>query len=304
MGLRSRCSIGGGPTRACFLESRQSSEIARAICPHWQAAPGMPLSISRRTIQRESKHPPPSLKRESLGTPLSRRCRVYADQSKPHAEEWPLLERGPETPEADLYGARKARAEAIVRDRFGDRALIARAGMVVGPWDPTDRLTYWPRRVVSAGDVLAPGSPTDPVQFIDVRDLADWIVRATLAGECGVFNATGEPTTIGNVLETCLQVTCSSARLNWVPSKTLLAVGVDPWMGVPLWIAAPGWEAANRIDVGRAVAAGLTIRPLADVIRSSWEWDQQRRAAGEAPEMLTIEDERRILQATANFSVP
>lgn len=221
---------------------------------------------------------------------------VYADQSQPHDEDWPLLTLTDKTPDGDLYGARKAAGEAIVREGFGERALVVRAGMIVGPHDPTDRLTYWPRRIALSGRTLAPGTPHDPVQFIDVRDLAEWIVRATERGVGGTFNATGEIVPIGALLDACERVTKGDPQLIWVATETLLGLAVDPWMGIPLWIAAPGWESANRVDISRAREAGLTFRPLELIVRDAWEWDRERRARGEGPaEEPTPERERELL---------
>jgi 2'-hydroxyisoflavone reductase len=230
---------------------------------------------------------------------------VYANQSRPHGEEWPLLRLTRTTPEKDLYGARKAACEAIVLDRFGERALIVRAGMIVGPYDPTDRLTYWSRRIERGGVVLAPGDPADPLQFINARDLADWIVGSVERGLAGVFNATGEIVSFRIFLDTCRRVTGSGATLVWVPTERLLTAGLDPWMGIPLWIAAPGWEAANRVEIKRARAAGLTFRPLDETIRETWAQDGERRARGEGPpEALSPERERELLTLVRESGIP
>lgn len=168
----------------------------------------------------------------------------------------------------------------------------------MGRDDPTDRLTYWPRRLARGGRVLAPGTREDPLQFIDVRDLAEWIVSAAGRSLAGIFNATGEIIPFGPFLDACRRVTASDAELVWVPSERLLGLGLDPWMGVPLWIAAPGWEGANRIDITRARAAGLTFRPLDDTIREARSWDQERRDRGEGPpETFSFEREQELLRS-------
>ncbi len=197
---------------------------------------------------------------------------VYADQSVPQVEESAVAELSPgdETNDGpETYGARKAECERIVAEPFGDRALVVRPGLIVGPHDPTGRFTYWPHRVARGGDVLAPASPEYAVQFIDVRDLAGWMVRAATDGLGGTFNATGETMPLGHLLAECIRVTRSDARLVWVPSDRLLEAGAEEWMGVPLWIVSPGWEAVNRIPVTKAVGAGLTFRPLADTIEAT-----------------------------------
>jgi 2'-hydroxyisoflavone reductase len=197
---------------------------------------------------------------------------VYADQSVPQLEEAELevLSDPDDTTEA-TYGARKAACESVMRAAFADRATIVRPGMIVGPHDPTDRFAYWPRRVAEGGRVLAPGDPADPLQFIDVRDLADFIIHLIESGQGGVFNATGHPIPFGAFLDACREVTRSDAELVWVPSEVLLAAGLDPWMGVPMWIAAPGWEAASRVPIERALEAGLVFRPLRDTIAAAWK---------------------------------
>jgi 2'-hydroxyisoflavone reductase len=196
---------------------------------------------------------------------------VYADQSVPQLETARLETLADPDDVSDAsYGARKAACEAVVCSGFGERATIVRPGMIVGPHDATDRFSYWPRRIAAGGRVLAPGDPSDPVQFIDVRELGDFIVRLAETRRGGLFNATGEPLSFAGLLDACAEVTGGDAELVWVSTAALLAAGLDPWMGVPLWIAAPGWEAANRVPIGRALEAGLAFRPLADTIEAAW----------------------------------
>ena len=218
---------------------------------------------------------------------------VYADQSVPQHEGSAVheLRTGDEHDESDeTYGARKAACERVVERVLGDAALIVRPGLIVGPHDPTGRFTYWPHRIARGGDVLAPASPEYAVQFIDVRDLAAWVVRVAADGLSGTFNATGETMPLGNLLDGCIEVTGSDARLVWVPSDALLAAGAEEWMGVPLWIVSPGWEEANRVPVSKAIAAGLTFRPLAETIRGALEEAQPVEGVG-----LTRERERELL---------
>jgi len=218
---------------------------------------------------------------------------VYADHSVPQVEGAAVAELSPgdemdEGPET--YGARKAACEQIVVEAFGDRALVVRPGLIVGPHDPTGRFTYWPHRIARGGDVLAPASPDYAVQFIDVRDLAGWMVRAAADGLCGTFNATGETVALGHLLAECIRVTRSDARLVWVPSDRLLEAGAEEWMGVPLWIVSPGWEAVNRVPVDKAIAAGLTFGPLADTILGALNEAETVEGVG-----LTPERERALL---------
>ena len=192
---------------------------------------------------------------------------VYSDHSTTHSqhEDAALLDISTVTDPGELYGARKAACERIVVEALGARATVARAGLIVGPHDPTSRFVYWPRRMARGGRVLAPGSPDDRLQFIDVRDLAGWLLRAAAVSLPGTFNVAGEPVSFGALLEAC-RIRGVGAELVWIPSQQLLEAGVNPWMGVPLWIAAPGWEAANAVDIDRALKSGLFRRPLNEII--------------------------------------
>jgi 2'-hydroxyisoflavone reductase len=213
---------------------------------------------------------------------------AYADQSVPPVEGAPVAELDdPDAEDLEHYGALKATCERIVEDAFGERALIVRPGLIVGPHDPTDRFTYWPRRVAAGGRVLAPAPPDAPVQFIDARDLGAWILHAAESGLSGLFNATGVPDTFERLLDECRAVG-GDAEIVWVSSDHLVATGVGEWMELPLWIASPEFSAMNLADVSRAVAAGLTFRPLAETVRDTLDWDRSRGdfepQAGLAPE--------------------
>jgi 2'-hydroxyisoflavone reductase len=211
---------------------------------------------------------------------------VYADQSVPPVEGAAVLD-------DDSYGGRKAACEQVVLDRYGDRALIARPGLIVGPHDQTERFAYWPRRFRRAGPILAPGDPADPMQFVDVRDLGSFLVDATAGG---VFNAVGPALPMADLLAACRQVAGSDQDLVWVPTADLLAAGVDPWMGVPLWIGDPGWCAANLVGGSRARAAGLTNRPVIETVADVAAWDLTRTGVVEP---LSAEDEQRLLNSRA-----
>ena len=182
------------------------------------------------------------------------------------------------------YGALKARCEDMLEEALPGRVARVRPGLIVGPHDPTDRFTYWPRRVARGGSVLAPGRPERPVQLVDVRDLAEWCVRGAEQCRVGVFNAVGPRSTLtmGQVLEGCATVTESVARFKWVPDEDLLAAGVKPWTELPLWIPESDSRVGGMLlaDNRRAVAAGLTFRPLADTIRATLQWDRREGAAG------------------------
>jgi 2'-hydroxyisoflavone reductase len=217
---------------------------------------------------------------------------VYRDFSRPGIDESaPLREYDPTMGDDDMetYGPRKAECERIVAEAFPGRSLIVRPGLIVGPWDPTDRFTYWPVRLARGGEILAPGPPERVVQFIDARDLAPWIVRLVEEGRTGVFNATSEGVTIGELL--------AGGSVTWVTDEFLVEHGVGEWMELPLWLADPEWLGMHQVDVSRAVAAGLTFRPLADTVRDTAAWAATRGDEHEPGAGLAPERERELLEA-------
>jgi 2'-hydroxyisoflavone reductase len=181
----------------------------------------------------------------------------------------------------ESYGALKVLCEREVQSAFGgDRALILRWGLMVGPLDYTDRFTYWPRRVAEGGEVLAPGPPDQPVQFADGRDVAAFMLSAVERRLTGVFNVHGpeEPLTFEGLLATCREVAGSDAELVWAEPEFLLEQGVEPWSDLPLWL--PGAENAGfaRRSSRKVFDAGLEPRPVADTIRDTLAWDAERGA--------------------------
>lgn len=175
-----------------------------------------------------------------------------------------------------LYGPLKAASEREALRQFGDDAVtIIRPGLIVGPGDETDRFTYWPVRIARGGEVLAPGDGADPVQFIDARDLAEWTVRMAEQGAAGAFNATGpaEPMSLAEMLGALASTIPTDAKLTWVSPKFLAEAGVSPWSDLPVWIPAHGEMAGfARRDIGRALAQGLTFRPLSSTAVDTLAW--------------------------------
>lgn len=213
---------------------------------------------------------------------------VYADFTTPGMDEmYPVGKMADETVEqitGETYGPLKALCEQAAERAMPGRVLTIRPGLIVGPHDQTDRFTYWPVRVAKGGEVLAPGRPDNPVQIIDVRDLAEWNIRMVEARQTGVYNATGPDyvLTIYQLLHECKRVTRSDARFTWVSDAFLMDHGATPCTEVTLWL--PSKEENQgfaRADVGKAIEAGLTFRPLADTIRDTLAWDATRPAAVE-----------------------
>jgi 2'-hydroxyisoflavone reductase len=188
---------------------------------------------------------------------------AYADFSTGPTEESPLAELG-ELPADEVaadysnYGPLKALCEAEVERVFGERALIVRPGLIVGPHDPTGRFTYWARRLERGGEILAPGPPERRAQFVDVRDLATWTLDAVEAGLAGIFNATNDGVPWSELL--------AGANVTWVSDEFLGEHAVGPWMELPLWLGDHRPRGMREVDVSRAVAAGLRFRPLQETI--------------------------------------
>ncbi len=197
------------------------------------------------------------------------------------------------------YGALKARAEEALLDACAGRAAVVRPGLIAGPHDPTHRFTYWPARVARGGEVLAPGRPERPVQFIDARDLAGWCVALAEARTAGTFNAVGPTLAMRALLEACRDAAGSDARFTWVPDGALLAHGVAPWTGLPLWLpeADPAVGGMLLADAARARAAGLRTRDARATAEATLAWtpDAGDIAAARPVDTLAPEREAAIL---------
>jgi len=197
------------------------------------------------------------------------------------------------------YGPLKALSEKEAEKWFPGKTLIIRPGLIVGPRDETDRFTYWPVRIDRGGEMLAPGSPDDPVQFIDARDLAEWTIRMAENRETGIYNATGpaKPLGIGGMLDGIKAALKSNATFTWVTEDFLTQQKVEPWSDMPVWTGKDSGLALAKID--RALNKGLTFRPLAETARDTLAWfkslPQDRQAKLRAG--LTPEREAKVLAA-------
>ena len=226
---------------------------------------------------------------------------VYSDDITPRADEDAPLRELPdprvEEVTGETYGGLKALCERAAEEEMPGRVLNVRPGLISGPHDPTDRFTYWPRRISAGGEVLAPVSPELGVQFIDVRDLAAWIVGMAQQQRTGTYNATGPDyeLTMGQLLDEC-EAVGGGAELVWVSEEFLLEHGVEPFTEMPLWV--PREDAALlSVDCGKAIAAGLAFRPVSETVRDVLEWDRSRAADTEPAAGLSPERERELLRA-------
>ncbi|HEV2236745.1 MAG TPA: NAD-dependent epimerase/dehydratase family protein [Ktedonobacterales bacterium] len=201
----------------------------------------------------------------------------------------------------ETYGPLKALCEGAAQAAMPGRTLVIRPGLIVGPYDPTDRFTYWPHRVAAGGAVLAPGRPERVVQFIDARDLAAWALRLAERQVTGVYHATGPaaPLPFGDLLAACQAVTGASAALTWVGESFLAERGVEPWSVLPLWIpeSDPSHAGFCRVDCSRALGAGLAFRPLEQTVRDTLDWAATRPADRVWKAGLTREREAELLAA-------
>jgi 2'-hydroxyisoflavone reductase len=197
------------------------------------------------------------------------------------------------------YGPLKALSEREAEKWFPGKTLIIRPGLIVGPRDATDRFTYWPIRIDRGGEVLAPGSPDDPVQFIDARDLAEWTIRMVENRETGIYNATGPAKAlgIGSMLDGIKAALKSDATLTWATEDFLSQQKVEPWSDMPVWTGKESGVARAKID--RALSKDLTFRPLAETARDTLAWfksqSQDRQSKMRAG--LTPDREAEVLAA-------
>jgi len=236
---------------------------------------------------------------------------VYADTSKPGMDETaPLLPYQGNDPyaetrvTAELYGPLKALSEKEAEKWFPGKTTVIRPGLIVGPGDPSDRFTYWPVRIDRGGEVLAPGEPTGPAQIIDARDLSEWTIRMCEQGDMGIYNATGPraPLSFAEMLYGCRAVTSGSndIRFTWVDAGFLAQQQVSAWREMPVWVPdTPENAGFARVSIERAVAKGLTFRPLADTARDALDWFHTLPAERQAKMLAGIdpEKERKVLEA-------
>src|SRR2546423_2576624 len=197
------------------------------------------------------------------------------------------------------YGPLKALSEKEAEKWFPNKSLIIRPGLIVGPRDETDRFTYWPVRIDRGGEVLAPGDPKDPVQFIDGRDLAEWTIRMMENGETGIYNATGpaKELGVGGMLDGIKSALNSNATFTWADAEFLKQQKVEAWSDMPGW--AGDELGLSRTNISRALAKGLTFRPVADTARDALTWFKAQKPERQTKLKagLTAEREAEVLAA-------
>lgn len=204
---------------------------------------------------------------------------VYPMEQEDKSETAPVLQL--EDPGSEdigkYYGPLKAASERVVEEVYGPRALQVRSGLIAGPFDPTERVTYWAARGLRRGEVLAGGRPERPVSFVDARDQASWVLEMAARAKGGVYNVQGPDVAFGHLLEAC-----GIPEPTWVPDRFLLDRGVVPFTGLPLWI--PDGMGSLHAPRDRALAAGLTCRPVSHTVRDLQEWVRARSGIPEPQE--------------------
>lgn len=201
----------------------------------------------------------------------------------------------------EMYGGLKALCEQAAEEVLPNRALIIRPGLIIGPYDYTDRFTYWVVRVARGGEVLAPGRPDRSLQFIDARDLAEWTVRMIEQKGRGVYNASGLPDrlTMERVLEECQAMSASKASLTWVSDNFLTQENVVAWSEMPLWLpeeGAPQLKGFMFVNCQKAVNSGLSFRPLSETIKDTLNWHETNCRGEELKAGIAPDKEQRLLR--------
>ncbi|MGW0421066.1 NAD-dependent epimerase/dehydratase family protein [Streptomyces sp. NPDC003015] len=203
---------------------------------------------------------------------------VYAwPQPAGFTEEAPVVEGALVDADETDYARDKRGGELAAVEAFGaDRSLLVRAGLILGPYENIGRLPWWLGRIARGGPVLAPGPRDLTLQYVDVRDLAQWVLEASAAGRHGPYNLVGPPghTTMGELLDACVAVTGGHAELRWTDPDIVLEAGIAPWTGLPVWVP-PDTDLHTTLhggDTSRAAAAGLRCRPVTETVADTWKW--------------------------------
>jgi 2'-hydroxyisoflavone reductase len=276
-----------GRTNAELFPEAERLRGDRAVDPlptgHWDAVVDTSGNLPA-IVRRAAEALRDSVERYVFVSSIS----VYADLSTGPTEDSGRAKLG-DMPSDELlpgyenYGALKALCEDVI-EVFGDRGLIVRPGLIVGPHDPTGRFTYWPHRIARGGEFVVPAPPDSIVQFVDARDLGAWIVDLAERRATGVFNATHPGLPWSELVDSCLGVTRAPGMPAWIDGDWLAGEGVGQWMELPLWLHDEDVLGMMQADVSRALAAGLTFRKLDDTVRGALEQAEPTDDAGLKPD--------------------
>ncbi len=219
------------------------------------------------------------------------------------AESAPVVDGDPDSTDALDYAAAKRGAE-LALEGFDGEVLLARAGLVLGPYEVVGRLPWWLNRIAAGGQVPAPGPRERPLQYVDARDLGEWVLEAGRTGVHGAFNSVSRPghSTIGALLDECVAVTGSDAELVWLDPETIASAGVSGWTDLPIWVPPTGELAGlHDADVAAAHHAGLRCRPMDQTVADTWAWLQREGTPSPPTDRagsigLSADQERRLLR--------
>lgn len=243
-----------------------------AVVDTWSAAPSAVRDTARLLADRAGRY-----------VYISSRS-VYTIPTPPGLDEDGAVVDGSPDDGDTGYAEAKRGGELAALGAFGDLALLVRAGLVIGPYENVGRLPWWLTRIARGGLVLAPGPRDLGLQYIDVRDLAAWTLDAVERGLGGPYNLVSPPghTTMGGLLEACVQATGSYAELVWTDPEAILAAGIEPWTDLPIWLP-PGelYDTMHLGNVDKALSAGLTCRPAKETVTDTWAW--LKAIGGQAP---------------------
>jgi 2'-hydroxyisoflavone reductase len=244
-----------------------------AVVDTWSGAPAVVRDVAKLLAERVGRY-----------IYISSRS-VYAMPTAPHAaEDAPVVEASADMGDVD-YAEAKRGGELAAEAAFGDRALFARAGLILGPYEDIGRLPWWLNRIARGGPVLAPAPAESGLQYIDVRDLATWIADAAERELGGPYNLVSPPghATMARLLEACVQVTGSDAELRWTDPDTILAAGIAPWTELPVWLPqGEDYDALHLGNVDKALSTGLRCRSVEETVADTWAWLQT--LDGKAPQ--------------------
>lgn len=279
----------GDRTDPAQLRSALGDDTWDAVIDTWSGAPRVVLDSARL---------------------LAGRAGHYGYVSSRSVHQWPFPAGGDESAavvdgdaasdSGDDYSEAKRGGELAAIEAFGDRALLARAGLILGPYEIVGRMPWWLRRIERGGDVLAPGPADMPLQYIDCRDLAAWMLLAADRGLGGPFSTVSQPghATMRTLLEAAVATVGSDARLVWADPKVIEEAGIEGWIELPVWVPPDGETAGLHTgDVSKVYAAGMTCRPVTETVADTWAWLQAEGdpAPGRTRHGLDPDREREVL---------